>query len=157
MINLSVPDITYLIMAFVFQSILICHFALRKFRFEQVIHYGWIVYAAGIPFALVSLFLLLSGASWYFYLGGFIYLLWAVYGYIVEYVRNIEWRSPIRWAIFGPYITSYLAAIMFFWWPVALIYKPLWYLYGVLFLVSTILNLVSHQGHTQYKYKEGVT
>jgi len=27
---------------------------------------------------------------------------------------------------------------MFFWWPLAIIYKPLWYINTVLFIVSTV-------------------
>jgi hypothetical protein len=48
-------------------------------------------------------------------------------------------------ALFGPYIVLYLATVMFYWWPLALIYKPLWYAYAILFIVSTILNITSHQ------------
>jgi hypothetical protein len=150
-------EITYLILAFAFQSTLICYFALRKWRFEQALHYGWIVYAAVIPAGVISLFLLMSGASWYFYLGGFTYLLWASYGYYIEYIRDIHWRSPVQWTVFIPYITLYLTSAVFFWWPAALIYKPLWYVYGALFLVSTILNVISHRGNLQFNYMEGTS
>jgi hypothetical protein len=34
---------------------------------------------------------------------------------------------------------------MFYWWPLALISRPLWYIYAVLFIVSTVLNVSSHQ------------
>ena len=37
-------------------------------------------------------------------IGGFLYLAWAIFGYVVEYRKGIEWRAPIRWSIFGPYI-----------------------------------------------------
>jgi hypothetical protein len=64
----------------------------------------------------------------------------------VEYLLHIEWRSPIRWPIFIPYLTLYLASIMFYWWPLATISRPLWYVYAVLFVVSTVLNAASHKG-----------
>ena len=83
--------------------------------------------------------------AWSFWLGGFLYLAWGIFGYVVEYLKKIEWRSPIRWSIFGPYVLLYLSTCMFFWFPLALIWKPLWYLYAVLFIVSTILNVTSHQ------------
>jgi hypothetical protein len=54
---------------------------------------------------------LLHSSAW---LGVFIYLIWATYGFTVEYVRTTEWRNPIRWPIFGPYVTLYLATVMFY-------------------------------------------
>jgi len=64
---------------------------------------------------------------------------------MIEYQLEIEWRSPIRWPIFGPYIFLYLATIMFYWFPLVHIQKPLFYVYAFLYVVSTILNLSSHR------------
>jgi len=135
----------YVITAFLFQLVLIAHFALRKWRFEAAIRYGPIVYALGVPAAGVSMVLLLGGEAWTLWLAGFIYLLWAVFGYVVEYRLRIEWRSPVRWPIFGPYVFLYLATVMFYWFPLALVSKPLWYVYAVLFVLSTVLNVTSHR------------
>lgn len=132
--------------AFVFQIVLIIHFALRKWRFHLAMRYGPIVYALSIPAAVVSALLLVAGKPWWLWLGGFIYLAWAVFGYVVEYVRGIEWRSPIRWPVFGPYVSLYFATVMFYWWPLARVSWPLWYAYAVLFVISTILNVTSHKG-----------
>jgi hypothetical protein len=121
------------------------HFALRRWRFEFALSYGWIVYALGIPLAGVSVLLLLGGKTWSMWLGGFLYLAWAIFGYVVEYVKKVEWRNSIRAGILVPYILLYLATIMFYWFPLALIAKPLWYAYAVLFVASTILNVTSHK------------
>lgn len=138
-------DLLFITTSFLFQFILIVHFALRRWNFKFAIRYGWIVYALSIPAAMISAILLLNGKSWGFWLGGFVYLVWAIYGYLVEYKRKIEWRSPIVWPIFGPYITLYLATVMFYWWPLALLNKRAWYVYAVLFVISTILNVTSHK------------
>ena len=98
--------------------------------------------------------LLLGGKVWSLWLSGFIYLIWAIYGYMVEYVKGIQWRSPARWSILGPYVFLYLAAVMFYWWPLALIYKPLWYVYAVLFIASTYLNVTSHKAKRPLVVKE---
>ena len=135
----------YVVCAFLFQVILIIHFALRKWRFNQAMRYGPIVYALAIPAAAVSILLLLGGMTWSLWMGGYLYLTWGLYGYWIEYVRKIEWRNPIRWPVFGPYIFLYLSTVMFYWWPLALIYKPLWTIYAILFITSTILNLTSHK------------
>jgi len=65
--------------------------------------------------------------------------------YIIEYVKGIQWRNPIHWPVFGPYVFLYLATIMFYWWPLGLISRPLWYAYAILFVISTVLNITSHR------------
>ena len=145
MAGLDNLEILFVICAFLFQIILIVHFALRKWRFEAAMRYGPLVYALSVPAAAVSILILSGGKSWSFWLGGFLYLLWAIFGYTVEYVKKIEWRSSVFWPILVPYVVLYLATVMFYWWPLALIYKPLWYIYAVLFVISTILNVTSHR------------
>jgi hypothetical protein len=108
--------------------------------------YGWIFYALSLPAVLVSLLIYQSGRTWPLWLGGILYFVFAIFGITVEYFWKIKWRNPIRWSIFGPYITLYLATVMFYWWPLGLISRPLWYVYLVLFLLSTYLNVTSHRG-----------
>ncbi|MEN6436527.1 MAG: hypothetical protein ABFD58_12020 [Anaerolineaceae bacterium] len=143
--DLDAYDILFICSAFLFQIVLIIHFALRKWKFDIAVRYGPLVYALGIPAAIVSLLLILAGKPWSFWLSGFLYPLWGIYGYVVEYVRRIQWRNPARWSVLIPYLCLYLATILFYWFPLALLYKPLWYMYGVLFLASTALNLTSHK------------
>jgi hypothetical protein len=139
-------EVLFVIWAFLFQAILIAHFSLRKWAFDRYTRrFGWLVYAMSIPAVFVSLILLAGGMTWSLWIGGFVYLVWAVYGYWVEYVRRIQWRNPIRWPIFGPYVFLYLATIMFYWWPLGNIGRPLWYVYAVLFVISTALNTTSHR------------
>ena len=142
---LDAQRLLFVVCAFLFQIILIVHFSLRKWRFPLAIRYGSLVYALGLPAAAASGLLLHAGAPWSLWLGGFLYLAWAIFGFTVEYVAKIEWRSPIRWSIFAPYIFLYLSTIMFYWFPLALVWKTLWYGYALLFILSTILNLASHK------------
>jgi hypothetical protein len=135
----------FVVWAFLFQTVLIVHFALRKWRFDVVVRYGWIVYALGIPAGVVSVLLLRGGKPWSLWLGGFIHLVWSIYGYTVEFVKGIRWRYPIRWPVAGPYLFLYLATLMFYWWPLWHIGRPLWYVYAVLYVVSTVLNVTSHK------------
>lgn len=148
MFNTSSLELLYAITAILFQIVLIIHFAFRKWRFASAIRYGPIVYALGIPTFIVSIILLLNNMNWGFWLGGFIYLVWAVFGYYIEYVNKIEWRSPIQLNIFIPYIILYLATVMFYWWPLANINKSLWYVAALLFVISTALNVTSHKSRS---------
>jgi hypothetical protein len=134
----------YVVSALLFQVILIIHFTLRKWCFDLAMSFGPIVYGLGIPAAVVSVFMVLSVKSWFLWMGGVFYLTWGIYGYWIEYIMKIEWRYPAYWPVFGPYIILYLSTVMFYWWPLALIYKPLWYIYAILFITSTFLNLISH-------------
>jgi hypothetical protein len=143
--HLSPSEFTYIITAFLFHAVLMAHFALRKWRFNIAIRYGPVVYGLSIPAAAVSLWLILNQAPWYLWVSGLLYLLWAVYGYWTEYIKEIEWRDAVRWSVLVPYISLYLATVMFYWWPFAVIYKPLWYIGGCLFAINTFLNITSHK------------
>lgn len=138
-------DWLFVIWAFFVQIVLIVHFAARKRFFESyTVQYGWLVYALGVPAAVISIVLLLGGKSWSFWLGGFLFLIYAAFGYWIDYVQGIPWRSPLRVSIMIPYVTLYLATVMFYWWPLGLLSRPLWIVFGLLFVISTILNFASH-------------
>lgn len=152
MLGLDRVEILYVATAFLFQAILIVHFALRRWRFDVAMRYGPVVYALSIPAAVVSVVLFLGDKGWSLWIAGFIYPAWAIFGYTVEYIREIKWRTPPRWEILGPYLVLYLATVMFYWWPLADLYRPLWYAYAVLFIVSTALNVTSHGGRARHRF-----
>ena len=85
-----------------------------------------------------------GGKSWSFWLGGFLFLIYAIYGYRIDYVKKIQWRNPLRPSIMVPYVFLYLATVMFYWWPLGMLSRPLWIIYAVLFVLATILNITSH-------------
>lgn len=145
MSDLDNLDILFVVWAFFFQVTLVVHFALRKWFFESyTMKYGWIVYALSLPAAAISIALLLGGKSWSFWLGGFLFLIYAAYGYWIDYAKGIEWRNPLRWSIMAPYVFLYLSTVMFYWWPLGLLSRPLWIVFAVLFVIGTVLNITSH-------------
>ncbi len=144
MFGLDKYNVLFVVWSFIFQVVLIIHFVMRKLNFDLVVRYGWIVYALCVVAVIVSIIQLRAGKSWSFWLGGFIYLVWAIFGYTVEYVLRIQWRNPINWPVLGPYLLLYLGTVMFYWWPLGLIMRPLWFVYAILFIISTVLNLISH-------------
>jgi hypothetical protein len=80
-------DKLFVVWAFLFQIVLIVHFALRKpFLESYAMKFGWIVYALCIPAAVISIFLLRGGKGWSFWLGGFLFVAFAAFGYWVDYV-----------------------------------------------------------------------
>ncbi len=144
MFGLDKYNVLFVVWSFIFQVVLIIHFVVRKLNFDLVVRYGWIVYALCVVAVIVSIIQLRGGKSWSFWLGGFIYLVWAIFGYTVEYVLRIQWRNPINWPVLGPYLLLYLGTVMSYWWPLGLIMRPLWFVYAILFIISTVLNLISH-------------
>jgi fatty acid desaturase len=67
-------------------------------------------------------------------------------------VKKVQWRDPILWQ-FGPYVFLYLATIMFYWWPLGLVSRPLWFVYAALFIISTVINATSHKRATKDEHK----
>ena len=113
--NLDNLDKLFVVWAFLFQVILIIHFAIRKPLMESYTEkFGWIVYALCIPAVIISIILLRGGKSWSFWLGGFLFLIYAVFGYWVDYVAQIPWRNPIQLSIAFPNVFLYLATVMFY-------------------------------------------
>ena len=137
-------DRLFVLAAFCLQIVLIAYFALRKWDFDLALQWGWLVYALALPAVVVSLVLLLGGKPWYLWAAGFLFAAWAVFGYVVDIARPIAWRAPLHWPVFMPYVLLYLASVMFYWWPLGLLSRPLWYVYAALFVVSTFLNVSSH-------------
>jgi hypothetical protein len=145
MFGLDNLDTLFVVWAFTFQIVLIVHFAIRKPLYESYTEkYGWLVYALSIPAAVISIVILLGGKPWSFWLGGFLFLIYAAYGYRVDYVKKIPWRKPLDKSIMLPYVTLYLATVMFYWWPLGLLNRTLWIVYAVLFVLGTYLNITSH-------------
>ena len=138
-------DYLFIIWAFFFQTVLIIHFTVRKrFMESYTVKYGWLVYALSIPAALISVIILLGGKDWTYWLGGFLFLVYAAYGYWIDYVKQIQFRNPLRLSIVFPYVFLYLATVMFYWWPLYPLSQTLWIIFGVLYVIATILNIKSH-------------
>jgi hypothetical protein len=132
-------------MGILLQIVFIIHFAVRKPFFESyTMKFGWIVYALCIPAAVISIILLRGGKSWSFLQGGFLFVAFATFGYWVDYVAQIQFRNPLRLSVLLSYIFLYLATVMFYWWPVGLLSRPLWFVYAVRFVIATVLNITSH-------------
>jgi hypothetical protein len=138
-------DRLFVAWAFFFQIVLIVHFAIRRFLFESyTLKYGWIVYALCIPAVVISIILVRGGKSWFFWIGGFLFLLYSAFGFWIDYVMKIQFRNPLRVEIAIPYVVLHLATVMFYWWPLGRLSRPLWLAFGVMFVIGTILNITSH-------------
>ena len=137
-------DRLFVLTAFFIQIVLLLYFAVRKSSFDSAMQWGWLVYALALPAVIVSVVLLIGDKPWYLWVAGFLFAAWAGFGYFVDIARPIAWRSPIYLPVFIPYVLLYLASLIFYWWPLATIQRPLWFIYAALFVISSILNVSSH-------------
>lgn len=145
MLGLDKYDTLFVVWAFVLQICLIVLFTIRKSNLDLILQYGWVFYLLCIPAVIVSVLMLRGGKEWSFWAGGFIFLIWAIFALIVEYGLKLhQWRNPIIWSILVPYVVLYLGTIMFYWFPVGILNRTLWYIYGVLFALGTYFNITSH-------------
>ena len=143
--NMGPLDRLFVVWAFTIQLILIIHFAVRRPLMQSyTLKFGWIVYALCIPAVIISVILLRGGKTWSFWLGGFLFVLFAAFGYWVDFIAKISFRSPPVPRILFPYATLYLGTMMFYWWPVGQLSRPMWFISAVLFVISTVLNVTSH-------------
>jgi len=103
-----------------------------------------VVYELALPALVVSIVLFAMGAPWYQWLAGVLFAACALCGYTVDIVRAIPFRAPPRWPVLGPYLAPYLTAQMFYWWPLLRLDGWLWAIFAGLYILSTVLNLISH-------------
>lgn len=128
------------------QVVLLSYFVARRLRGREADRHGWLAYAFGAVGLPTGLGLLLNGAPWQLFAGPILFAAWAAFGGWADRLARVEWRDPIRWSVFGPYVFLYLAAQMFLWWPMWDRWLTGWFVYLALFVANTGLNMVGHFG-----------
>ena len=134
----------FVITALVIQTVLVVFFALRKWNFPLAMTVGWGVYALAVPAVAVSVILIRAHKPWFLSIAGLLFALWASFGVLVDNVFRVQWRSPILWSVFLPYLLLYVGSMMFYWWPLVRIHRLSWFIYTLLYALSTLLNVTSH-------------
>lgn len=126
------------------QAVLACFLAARRWRPRVAQRFGWLTYAfvgLGLP---LGLWLLVRGESWMLCIGPLLMAAWALFGVVVDHWRPRQWRWPIVWNVFAPYLALYFLGQMFMWWPLWYVLRAAWVVYLVLFVANTTLNLREH-------------
>lgn len=128
------------------QAILLVFFASRRWSPAIAERCGWVAYAFGVLGVAAGAWLIAAGAPWRLFAGPLLFAVWSAFGAWADLLHRVQWRRPIRWSIFGPYLTLYLAAQMFLWWPLWTYWRLGWAVYLVLFIANTTLNMLGHWG-----------
>lgn len=132
--------------ALILQVMLVLHFAALRWWPPLQRRWGWLVYAMSLPGLALGVLVWVNGRPWYEWLAFLLLAAWAALGYTVDIWRPINWRIPLRWSIFVPYLTLYLATQLAFWIPLWSIGTGYWISYALLYAVNTTLNIPSHFG-----------
>lgn len=144
MFSQSAQQTLFVAFAFISQALLIFNFAAYKWKPGIQKKWGWIVYAFGWLALPLGLYFRAGGGPWYSWLACGLFAAWAIFGYIVDILRPINWRDPVRWQILVPYLVLYISAQFAFWIPLWLIWPGYWMIYAVLYTISTVLNISNH-------------
>ena len=134
----------FAVFAIASQVALLAYFATRRLSVTVADRYGWLAYAfagLGLP---VGLWLFAAGAPWQLFTGPILLAVWAAFGAWADRLARVEWRRPVRWSVFAPYVILYLAAQMFLWWPMWDRWLAGWLAYLGLFVINTALNIGGH-------------
>ncbi|MBN1318003.1 MAG: hypothetical protein JXA42_21145 [Anaerolineales bacterium] len=135
----------FVCIAFLVQGLLILNFAARNWRPSLERRFGWIIYALGLIGVVLGVVFLAGRAPWYMILAPLVLAVWAGYGYAIDILFKIEWRAPIRLAIFIPYVLLFMASQFVFWIPMWYIGIGYWVAYTITYTINTILNIISHK------------
>lgn len=134
----------FVIFGFVLQVLLLLNFTARILKPELELRWGRIIYYLGLVTLVLGVIYIVKGAPWNLTPAFLIYTVWAAYGYYVDVLKKIEWRSPPKLQVFIPYVTLYIIALFSFWMPLLDINWWLFIIFGVLLEVHTFINISSH-------------
>ncbi len=140
-------QLAYVLTAFALQLLLIANFAARNLRPELERRCGWILYVlAGSLGLALGVLLWGSDEPRILLLAMLLLSVWGGFGYLIDIRFRVKWRNPPRWSIFIPYVGLFVASQLFQWGSMWDIDRALWVAYGMLYAISTTLNLASHRG-----------
>jgi hypothetical protein len=128
------------------QVALLAFFAAFHWRPARAEGIGVIVYALGVPAAVLAVAYLVLGPAWPWALALLLYAAWAATGAWLDTIRRIPWRSPPRWRILVPYALLLTASLLAFWVPLWWIDRGVWVAFGALYAAHTTLNAMAHRG-----------
>ena len=103
-------------------------------------HYlGFVIILLAIPAMIALVAFFLEGANWIHRIGPIIFLVFIVLLLFVDYIRPVEFRSPIRSEILVPFLVLFFGGILFMGLPMFRINRLLW----LVTAATTIFHLIS--------------
>ena len=100
---------------------------------------GYVIIALAVPAVVALVAFVRAGAAGLQWVGSAVYLAFVVFMVAVEYVRPVEFRSPVRSGILVPYLVLFFGAILLMGLHMYRMDRQLW----LVTVVTTVLLLVS--------------
>jgi hypothetical protein len=102
---------------------------------------GYVIIALAVPAAVALFAFVRARAGWLHYAGPAAYLAFIAFMVVVEYVWQVEFRSPVRPGILVPYLVLFFGAILLMGLPMFRMNRRLW-----LITVATAVLLLGSMG-----------
>ena len=87
---------------------------------------GYVIVALAIPSVIALIAFFRSRASWRQWIGPAVFLAFVLFMAVVDYVWQVEFRSPPRPAILAPYLTLFFGSILLMGIPMYRLNRKLW-------------------------------
>jgi hypothetical protein len=100
---------------------------------------GFVILLLAIPAAIALIAFIHERANWIHWIGPIIYLVFIVLLLVVDYIRPVEFRSPMRPEILVPFLVLFFGGILFMGVPMFRINRPLW----LVTAATTVFHLIS--------------
>jgi len=110
---------------------------------NHLLGYGIVALAA--PAALAIFAFIQGGADWRQWIGAIVFLAFIVLMVVVEYIWQVEFRSPMRYDILVPYLVLFFGSILLMGLPMFRMDRWLW----IVTVVTTVL-LLGSMGFAMY-------
>ena len=102
---------------------------------------GYVMIALVVPATVALVAFARAEAGWLYWIGPAVYAAFVAFLVVVEYVRPVEFRSPMRYGILLPYLLLFFGAILLMGLPMFRLDRRLW-----LVTVATTVLLLGSMG-----------
>jgi hypothetical protein len=109
---------------------------------------GYVIVALAAPATLALVAFLRARAGWRYWVGPAVYLAFVVFMILVEYIWQVEFRSPMRPGVLVPYLLLFFGSILLMGLPMFRLDRRLW----LVTVATTVLLL----GSMIYAMRKGV-
>jgi hypothetical protein len=100
---------------------------------------GYVIVALAIPATLAMIAFWRTRAGWLHWVGPAVFLAFVVLMVLVEYIWQVEFRSPMRYGILVPYLSLFFGSILLMGLPMFRLDRRLW----LVTVATTVLLLGS--------------
>jgi hypothetical protein len=107
--------------------------------------FGYGIIALAVPAALVIVVFIRARAGWRQWIGPAAFLVFVVFMVGVEYIWQVEFRSPMRYDILTPYLVLFFGSILLMGVSMFRINRRLWFV-----TVITTVLLLGSMGYAMY-------